>query len=33
MTFQVSDMKGKQFLNLIDSDDNLLELLYIKGSP
>ena len=32
MTFQVSDMKGKHFLNLIDNDDNIIELLYIKSS-
>ena len=30
--FQVSDLKGKHFLNLIDSDDNIIEPSYIKGS-
>ena len=33
MTFQVSDIKGKQFLDLINSNNNLLELSYIKGGP
>jgi len=31
--FQVSDLKGNQFLDLVDRDNNLLELSYIKGSP
>jgi len=31
MTFQASDLKEKQFLNLIDSNENILELSYIKG--
>ena len=31
MIFQVSDLKKKQFLNLLNSDDNILELSYIKG--
>ena len=31
ITFQASDMKGKQFPDLIDGNDNLLEPLYIKG--
>ena len=31
ITFQASDMKDKQFLNLINSNNNLLELLYIRG--
>ena len=31
MTFQVSDFKGKQFLNLLDGDDNIIEPSYIKG--
>ena len=31
MTFQVSDMKGRHFLNLVDSDNNVLELAYSKG--
>ena len=31
ITFQVSDTKGKYFLNLVDSNDKPIELLYIKG--
>ena len=31
--FQVSDMKGRQFIKLINSDNNPLELLYIKSGP
>ena len=31
MTFQVSDLKGKHFLNLVDGDNNLLEPSYIRG--
>jgi len=31
MIFQASDLKGKQFLNLLDSNSNILELSYIKG--
>jgi len=30
MTFQVSDLKGKYFLNLLNSDNNIIELSYIK---
>jgi len=30
MTFQMSDMKGKHFLDLVDNDDNIIEPLYIK---
>ena len=30
MMFQTSDLKGSQFLNLLDGDDNIIELLYIK---
>ena len=30
MIFQASDMKGKQFLDLVDSNNNPLELSYIK---
>jgi len=30
--FQTSDLKEKHFLNLINSDNNIIELLYIKGS-
>jgi len=29
--FQVSDLKGKHFLDLIDNDNNNIKLLYIKG--
>ena len=32
MTFQASDLKRCQFLNLHNNDNNLLELLYIKES-
>ena len=31
MTFQASDQKGQQFLDLADNDNNLIELLYING--
>jgi len=31
MTFQVSDLKGKHFLNLVDGDNNLLKPSYIRG--
>jgi len=30
MIFQVSDAKGKQFLDLLNSDDNIIEPSYIK---
>jgi len=30
MTFQASDLKGSQFLNLLDGNDNIIESLYIK---
>jgi len=30
ITFQVSDLKDKHFLDLVDGDNNLLELLYIR---
>jgi len=33
MTFQASDGKGNQFLDLLDDDLNPIELSYIKGSP
>ena len=33
MMFQVSDMKERQFLELVDSDNNPLEPLYIKDGP
>ena len=31
MTFQASDLKGRQFLNLLDGDDNIIKPLYTKG--
>jgi len=31
MTFQASDLKGRQFLKLLNSDNNIIELSYIKG--
>jgi len=31
MIFQVLDMKSKQFLDLVDGNNNPLELSYIKG--
>ena len=31
MTFQVSDLKEKQFLDLLNNDNNIIELSYIKG--
>jgi len=31
MTFQASDLKGKQFLDLLDGKDNIIELSYVKG--
>ena len=31
MTFQASDFKGKQFFDLLNSNDNIIELSYIKG--
>jgi len=30
MTFQASDIKGKNFLELLDNENNLLELSYSK---
>ena len=33
MTFQASDSKGNQFLDLLDDYDNIIELSYIKGGP
>jgi len=30
MTFQVLDLKGKQFLNLLDGDNDIIEPSYIK---
>lgn len=32
MTFQVSDMKSKNFLELVNSDDNIIKPSYIKDS-
>jgi len=32
VTFQVSDLKGRNFLELIDNDNNTLEPTYCKGS-
>ena len=32
MTFQALDMKGKNFLKLVNSDNNIIEPSYIKGS-
>ena len=31
MTFQASDLKRKHFLDLLNSNDNIIELSYIKG--
>ena len=33
MTFQASDRKGKQFLDLLDNDFNTIKPTYIKGGP
>jgi len=33
MSFQVSDFKGKSFLNLLDNDFNFIEPSYIRGGP
>ena len=33
MTFQASDGKGKQFLNLIDNNLEIIEPSYTKGGP
>ena len=32
MTFQASDIKEKHLLDLVDDDNNIIELSYIKGS-
>ena len=32
MIFQALDEKEKQFLNLLDSNNNIIKLSYIKGS-
>ena len=31
MTFQASDLKGKQFLDLLDNHYNIIEPSYVKG--
>ena len=31
MMFQASNFKGNQFLNLVDNDNNIIKLTYIKG--
>ena len=31
MTFQASDLKEKQFLNLLYEDNNIILLFYAKG--
>jgi len=33
MTFQASDLKGRQFLNLLDEDFNVIKSCYAKGGP
>ena len=33
ITFQVSDLKGNHFLDLVDGDNNPLEPSYIRGGP
>ena len=33
MTFQASDRKGRQFLDLIDNNFNIIEPFYTKGGP
>ena len=33
MTFQASDGKGKQFLDLLDNDLNDIEPSYARGGP
>ena len=33
MIFQASNQKGRQFLELVDSDNNLIELFYTNGGP
>jgi len=30
MTFQTSDLKGNQFLDLLDDDNNIIKLSYVK---
>ena len=31
MTFQASNLKGNQFLDLVDNDNNIIEPTYVKG--
>ena len=31
MTFQASDLKGNQFLDLLDNNNNIIKLSYVKG--
>jgi len=31
MTFQASDLKGNQYLDLLNDDNNIIELSYVKG--
>ena len=31
MTFQASNLKGNQFLDLVDNDNNIIKPTYIKG--
>ena len=33
MTFQASESKGNQFLDLLDNNDNIIKPSYIKGKP
>ena len=33
MTFQASDQKGQQFLELVDDEDNPIKLFYAKREP
>jgi len=33
MTFQASDRKGKQFLDLLDDDFNTIKPAYTRGGP
>ena len=31
ITFQASDLKGRQFLDLVDNNNNIIESFYVKG--
>ena len=31
MTFQASNLKENQFLDLLDNNNNIIELSYVKG--